>query len=239
MWRSFVELTEPLLIEGKLSGRRVVVVSDGGVDASELEEVRTTLLDSGATLSGIIVVGPRMLLPDADTRAGLASALGVPDSGSPEALWSEAARALANRLADGPPAEGDDLMRSLIAGEFIAAQPESGTDVEEIGGADEVIVVVAGVAEEAPLDPGGFMIPLTESLVEVGQPVAAGESTESGYPFVELLRDRDIDGQIVTVDNLDMTPGRIALVLGLRQMLVSGRGGDYGLEDGATQIPTL
>jgi hypothetical protein len=66
--------------------------------------------------------------------------------------------------------------------------------------------------------------------------VAAGESTTTAIPFVELVRDAGADG-LVTVDDLDLNMGGAALVLGLDELLTTGRGGAYGVKDGAEPLP--
>jgi Copper transport outer membrane protein, MctB len=55
---------------------------------------------------------------------------------------------------------------------------------------------------------------------------------------VTLIRkDESMDGHLVTVDNADQIPGRVALVFGLRDLLATpGKGGDYGVKDGASSI---
>ena len=47
---------------------------------------------------------------------------------------------------------------------------------------------------------------------------------------MSLIRgDGALDGKLVTVDNADQLPGRVAVVLGLRDLLLSpGQGGDFG-----------
>jgi hypothetical protein len=68
--------------------------------------------------------------------------------------------------------------------------------------------------------------------------VVAAETLESEYPFVQLVRNNgSIDGRLVTVDNADQVSGRIAIVLGLRNLLQSpGQGGDYGVKEGASGL---
>ena len=128
------------------------------------------------------------------------------------------------------------MLRELVAADFVTIQRQSEGDIEDIGGSDEVVVLIGGGAEEASAEPTTFMVSLVDSLVAAGQEVAAGENTGSLDEFVSRLRQRDLDGELVTVDNIEATQGQIALVLGLREMLVSGRGGDYGTKDGATGL---
>jgi hypothetical protein len=69
-------------------------------------------------------------------------------------------------------------------------------------------------------------------------PVAAGESSTTLVPFVGLILEDGTDGA-VTVDDLDLSMGGAALVLGLEALLERGEGGAYGFKDGAEPLPPL
>lgn len=87
------------------------------------------------------------------------------------------------------------------------------------------------------MDPEAFLVPLVRATVAGEEPVAAGETEETVYTFVPLLRaDGAIADRIVTVDNADTIPGRLAVVLGLRRLLETGEGGHYGVKDGASSL---
>jgi hypothetical protein len=98
------------------------------------------------------------------------------------------------------------------------------------------VVVSGGQAEEPAMGPSMFSVPLVERLTELGLAVGAGESVGTIQPFVEAVRAAGTDGT-VTVDDLDLSMGGAALVLGLDRLLVTGDGGDYGVKDGATPLP--
>lgn len=242
-WQDFGEAVRARLVEGELSGRDVIVVADGGVDVSELDAIRTTLTEAGASLSGVLLITSRIALPDDASREDLSRILDVPPSMSAPALSTQAARTLAERLAegsgDGGPAEDDqDVLRGLASADFVTVQPEDAGEVAEIGGSEDALVVVGGPADETDTERPPFMVSLVESLVGSGEQVVAAEDSELPQGIVSLLRDRELDGEVVTVDNVETPPGQVGLVLGMRQLLLSGRGGDYGVKDGATdQIP--
>ena len=111
----------------------------------------------------------------------------------------------------------------------------------ELGAPASGVVVVAGAHPQASVDPALFLQPLVSAVVEAQRPIAAAETMDVELSFVTLLRgDGQIDGDLVTVDNVDSVPGRVALVLGLHQLILSpGSGGDYGVKDGASGlVPT-
>ena len=111
-------------------------------------------------------------------------------------------------------------------------------DLPTIGGDGQVIVLVAGGEIEPAVPPEDFMIPVAQGLVKQNTPVAAGETAASSYDFVGSLRDDGTaDGKaMVTVDNADEPTGGLAMVLGLRDLLLSGQGGNFGFKRGAGDL---
>jgi hypothetical protein len=163
--------------------------------------------------------------------------LGAPTAPAEE-LPGLAAEALAQRLSN-PQVIGDDILAELLSAGFLApvgAGPSAAT-LEEIGAEGQVVVVLSGGRGEQPvLAPEAFAVPLADQLAGLDVPVAAGESLLSEYEYVSLVRSNGADGT-VTVDDLDLTMGGAALVLGLEELLATGTGGAYGVKDGAEPLP--
>jgi len=234
--RSFENIVMPMLIKDQLTGAEVVVVTQQDVSASDVDSVRRALIDGGASVLAEIVVTNRMALSDSTSQAALAGALGTVNSGAPEELAKEAARAVGARLANGPGLAPSDVLSSLDSAGFVVLR--GGTGISGIGGGGQAVVLLLGTTRPPVVDPGFFMAPLAAALVEAQRPVAAAETETTVAPFVPLLRDDgSLDGQLVTVDDADNMVGRLALVLGLRDLLASpGRGGDYGVKAGASAL---
>lgn len=234
-WEAFGASVEPLLVGGQLAGREVLVVIQEDVDPAELDGVLRALQESGATAVPVLVLTARLALTDGSSRAELAAALGTSAATDPELLAVEAARRLAGRLAGGP-GPAPDVLEELVTGGFVALR--GGQPPEEVGGPDQAVVVLSGGPEPPAVEPARFLQPLTVALVQALQPVVAAETTDTVYPFVPLLRaDGALGGRVVTVDNADTLPGRIAVVLGLRDLLQDPeKGGDYGVKDGASSL---
>ncbi len=241
--QSFIQQARPFLIGGELAGQEVVLVTQSGSDPAALGEARSSLTEAGAKVT-VLQVTARMALTDDASRRDLATLMGMPSSDDPEALQVEAARMLGDRLAQGPPptdlaspqAAPRDLLDGLLSKGFLTSTI-SPADLPLVGGAGQAVVVVAG-GNSAPAVPiESFLLPFVADLeLYPGVPVAAAESTTTAtFPFVSLLRD---DGQLksdpmVTVDDVDPDhAGGIALVLGLKNLLSLGTGGNYGLKDG-------
>jgi hypothetical protein len=237
-WDRFGAAVEPILVSGKLTAREVVVVTQEGVDVAEVDGVRKALTDAGAQVVAVIVVTNRMALVDEDARSDLQGIIGpIAPADDSVALSEAAARELAARLANGPAGETRDLLNELIEGRFLVVRGGTGT-IEQIGRATQALSILAGGTREPLLAPESFLAPLTVALAESARPVVAAETAETAYPFVPILRrDGSLGDQMVTVDNADTLPGRIAVVLGLRDLLQEpGRGGHFGVKGGASAL---
>lgn len=237
--RAFNDAALGHLTQGRLLGQRVVVVAQEGLDEDALSEARRALEEAGAT--PVVLVARGTLAPeDADAQAALAELLGRPDA-DPAELPVLAARALAERLASDVRREprDEDLLRVLLGDGYLAPADAGLSDevLAEVGGPRQVVLVLAGGANpDPPMPPEAFAAPLVQRLAELGLPVAAAEPVETAAPFVELLRRAGLDG-LVTVDDVDESRGGAALVLGLQRLIVTGEGGDYGVEDGSAPLP--
>src|SRR5690242_20984882 len=75
----YAEKTRTLAVDGRLNGDRVVIVTEEGVDLSDLNGVRQTLSGSGgagATIDGVLVLSKDLSMEDPATRQQVATILG-------------------------------------------------------------------------------------------------------------------------------------------------------------------
>ena len=243
-WNNVAPQLQHVLVTGQLAGRSVVVVTSEGVDFSEIDGVRKILGDAGANVSGVLVMTSRMALTDDGLRQRLAGVLGLSGPSDQAELSRQAAAALALRLSGGAPPDMKtaNLIDQLAQGQFLQKQFVGSGGVQQLGGADQPVVVLGGGGGAPAVDPQAFFVPLVDSLVQSNHPVVVAETFDTSYDFVSLIRqDGGADGRVLTVDDADQMPGRVALVLGLRNMLDSGAGGcqDFGVKPGACgSIPT-
>jgi Copper transport outer membrane protein, MctB len=248
--RDLLQQATPLLIEGRLTGNGVVVVTYDGSDQAARNEAVNALQQSGADVVAILAVTGKMAAVDPSSRSELASLLGLPSAdaeaptpkanSSPRALVRQAAQSLADRLAVGarpgglPPTKGGvDLLSGLLDKGFLKSSVAPG-EIPEVGGPDQVVLVVTGGDRPPPVPVSGFMVPLVEELdahpavwVAVGQ--SFGRSPEPLVPLVR--RDSSLAGdRMVTIDDLDPEHfGGVQLVLALETLVEQARGGDYGI----------
>jgi hypothetical protein len=235
-WSDFASAAEPLLVAGQLTGTEVVMVTQEGVDAADLDGLRRTLQDAGAKVVAELVITKRMALTDPAALTELGAMVGSSSSSDPSVLAEAAAVRLASRLTAGATTPDTDLLDQLRTAGFLIIR--GGGTPEEIGTTLQSVVVLAGGKDPPALDPSQFLQPLAVSLVDSSRPVVAAETTETAASLVSLIRDDgSLDGHLVTVDNADQIPGRVAVVFGLRDLLASpSKGGDYGVKDGASGI---
>ena len=228
----------PPMLAGRLEGHQVLLVSQDGTSGEMLGEVRGALEAAGARVLVSLTIGPRMALTTEADQQALAAALGNVAADDPDALRTEAARASAERLAEG--ANGSEILEGLLTEEFLVIQGTGLTEtgLRGLGGPDQIVVAVAGGPAPSELEPEDFLVPLVADLALRGVPVLAAEPAEGEDgepPFVTSLRsDAEVALLVATQDNVDQLPGRIGLVLALEDLL-AGRPGHYGIKDGATQ----
>ncbi len=225
----------PSMEEGQLSGRELIIVASEDTDPAVLAEARGALAEAGAAVVAGFVVTPRMLTSEG--RRELAEVVGLRDPGTVGAP-EEAARVIAERLASGEASVRDDVLHDLLSQGFLvpAGKEDIGaSDLPLIGGAGQSVVVLGGRGEDPLVEP--FLLPLTIDLVKDGAMVVVGESGARGDELVGLVRSNgEVEDQLVTVDNLDERVGGLALVLGLRDLLETARGGHFGFKPGASAL---
>lgn len=234
-WNAFGEAAKPWLVEDRLAQAGVVIVTQEGTDEEAIDGVRTGLEDGRARILALLEFDEAMALQTDAERQALAQALGLDGEEDAEQLQAEAARLLADRLTVDAATGGDALQRLIDAGFVTNSGPQPVEDAD-LSTADAVVVVGGGVADTG-LEPSALLVPLVQALAQGDAAVVATEAVDAVQPFVEPLRDDgNLDGRIVTQDNVDQVPGQIGLVLGLDDLLLGQAGGNYGVKDGASSV---
>src|SRR5262249_44021505 len=95
-YQRYADQTRSLAVNGRLDGDRVVIVTEEGVDLSNLNAVRQTLSGSGgagASIDGVLVLSKALSMEDPATRTTVATILGRSPNESPERLQDALGRA--------------------------------------------------------------------------------------------------------------------------------------------------
>ncbi len=203
---AFTEASYEAVMNDRLAGERVLVVSVGAVD-SRVSEASDAVRDAGGLLA-------RM------------RALKLPADGKPIDAALDGRRALEGYLGDEHLFDlGRDLGRELVDGgetplldalSPVLVQQRRDTDGRAVDG---VVVVRPAMPQQGPL--GRFVQGLYEGLA--GAANAVGADVTNARPSAILAFDQ---AGLATVDNLDTKPGKLALAV----LLATGRTGNFGLE---------
>lgn len=243
-YERFAREMQPTLRDDVLTGETAVVVTMEGVDGPARRAVEE-LTAAGVEVTATLQVTGRLAEPEAAEDAAILQEVLGTASTEPETLRERAVDELAARLAGGPDPEGDDVLERLLGEGLITADRDLETDgLLELGGDGQLMVLAAGgPAPQGSPSPQAFLVPLTERLVGLDVAAAAVGPREDPYGFVSAIRDAsDVpDCALVTVDDIDLTVGGLALVMGLERFLDDPDpavlpGGDYGV-DGHAIVP--
>jgi hypothetical protein len=203
---AFTEASYEAVMNDRLAGTRVLVVSVGPVDSRVAEATEA--------------------VRDADGSLARMRALRVPADGEPIDGALDGRPALSGYLGDDHLFDlGRDLGRELVEGgetplldalSPVLVQQRRDTDSRSV---DAVVVVRPAAPQQGPL--GRFVQGLYEGLA--GAATAVGAEVTGSQPSAILAFDR---AGLATVDNLDTKPGKLALAV----LLATGRTGNFGLE---------
>lgn len=235
----------PYLVDARLTGEQVVIVTEEGVNAQAISEARRALELSGAEILTTLTVRSTMAAESPAGQRELATLLGLPQTTPAAELMAEAARALGERLAKDPGGAlsgGLDPLGELLSQGFLTSSAPgiSNATLGDIGGRGQLVVTIGGGAVDELSPPSAaFLEPLVIELIAAGVVTGAGESLGAADAFVADLRSAVDDSSaapLVTVDNVDLPVGGSAMVLGLGDAIAQGAGGDYGVKDGASRL---
>lgn len=207
----------PILVGDRLLGDRVALIGLGGLDPALIQDVEAALEPTGADLVGIGALRRPPGLEAIAAELGQTRFSGVAQN--PE-LLSDLGAALARQLAAG----GGSLQR--LRGEFFSRASGSFKDVDQV-------IVAYREPDPEQLDPEEIENAerleqgLVRGMAASGIGVVGAETTDtdpSSIPFFKALN-------VASVDNIDETAGRLALVLAL-----NGAQGSYGVKDSADSL---
>jgi len=234
---AYMQATLPSAVAGRLTGEPVVIVTDANVDLTALAAARHAVSAAGATVGGVVEIRPTLLSADPADQTALAQILGVTSASPPTDLIRRAAEALAQRLTQAPAAGAPDLLAALDSAGLLSVVDQTPAGLAGIGVPGQTVVIVSGGTQPPAVDPTTFLVALAEALVatQPPTPVVAAQPQDAATAFVPAIRASSVDGQLVTVDDVNLTPGQFSVVVGLQDLIRDpGRGADYGLKPGAT-----
>ena len=211
--RRFEGAVYPLLVDGRLTGRRVALVALGGLPGGAIRSVRGALENTDGRLAGVAVI--REPLP-----AGAAPTAPAPP-GAPPPAPDEAALKRFGAQA------GLELVRGRLTAASRRTLFESSSG--NLTGLNGIVLLRAprkgNQPEAAQTD--AFEEGFVEGMVSAGPPVVGVELTTTDPSQIGWYKER----RLASVDNLDELAGRAALVFAL-----AGASGAFGIKDSAEAL---
>jgi hypothetical protein len=236
------------LLDGRLAGQRVLIVTTPGADDGLSERLSAALVDAGATVTGRLALqdtlldpGQRQLVDDVVAQV-VPPGVDLPEGSAVERAAAELGASLLTG-GTGDPVDRD-AARSVVAAFEEAGFVDLADETEDLAPATLAVVLAAPAGEE-PDDTGDERIASLLDVITQLDPRSRG--TVVGGPtealldggLLRALRGEDtLDAQVSSVDNVDRAVGQVAVVLALREQLDGGVG-RYGSGSGAqAPIPT-
>jgi len=213
----YIQATYPALAADRLLDKKIVLVSVGPLDPS----VRSSVIEAIRDAGGPYPVRIRALKVPVDAAAIDAALAGHPALAqyTGDDKLPELGRALGAELVNG----GRTPLWDTLASELVEVR---------VGGArtpaDGVVVARSVKAQRGPS--ARFLGGLYSGLADAGVPAVGVEVSGRGPSALGAFR----RSRLSTVDSIDNTPGRLALVL----LLSGAPPGNYGVEsDAADGVP--
>jgi hypothetical protein len=219
-YESAFDLAYPEIMSGLLKGRRIAVLFVGSEDSGLNQAIDRTLADAGAAPAVRV-----MSLSVPVDGHGLDRALAGKGPQFARYLGDDDLDRLGEALGTEFQSGGPTPLWKLLGGHLIGQI--SGNTRQPADG-----VVVVRTVDPQQGDTARFLRGLYTGLASTGVPAVGVEESGRTPSATPVYRDRGLS----SVDDVDLTTGRVALAL----LLDGARPGHYGIADGADAIlPTL
>ncbi|MFI2651390.1 copper transporter [Micromonospora fulviviridis] len=244
MEEDFAAEMAQVVLPGKLSGRRVLVLSlPSGRDHTE--GVVKMLQLAGANVTGRIDVQDKFINPDSNNNllelaVTAARPNSVPTSGLPgNGHGVETSSALlASVLLDRP--QGTPAVTDADRRAVVQQYATSGylTSENKISGAAEAVVLVSGqpYVDKFSAEKDESVVKIAEQFDRAGAIVVGGMGSAGGNVVSVVRGDPVLAQTISTVDNANTVQGQLVTSLALVQQLTEKKAGQYGVGDNAAAL---
>jgi copper transport outer membrane protein MctB len=254
--QDFATQIAPTLLNGKLTGRRIVVVALP--DTTDYTAGVISMLQiAGATITAKVTVQDKFFDPNVSTElldlASQSSQGTIPIEGLPlnsdgvETASAQLALALMQRVSGTQPA-ADDVTAVLTAYTKAGYISVDEKQAKAVGGAEGTVIVSGPPAvDQDAAKKSQSAVTLASQFSK--RPGATGTSASASRPLV-IAGDGVGDGNLIsavrgdptlvqaisTVDNASTVQGQVAAGMATVERMVQGRVGQYGLAAGASAL---
>lgn len=244
--QSFAQAAEPRLLDGLLTGQRVVLISAPGASSQMTSDVSAALVRAGATVTGQIQLQSQFFDSSASTQQVLSTLTQrLTPTGTtlrPGLPQTQAAELLASTILtqDGPgqpiPGQLDSasvsVLRGFAAGGFltVSGQPAARATLA-------VVIIPAtppSLNDSNSASQGLVTLSQQLNLADEGTVVAGPVGGSGPGSAIDVMRVGSRAGHLSSVDNADTAIGQIVVAQALYEQLTNGKSGSYGTLADAT-----
>lgn len=260
----FLQTAEPTLLARLLTGRRVVLITEPGAQASVISGVQQAAADAGATVTGQVALQPRFNDISGATQSSLAAIDGsiassdgvvlTPGANAQTTSQQEAAQLIASAVLTktASPAGSSPAVSGISAADAqtmlseYAAQGYLTVSGDVTGGTAGRATLAVIVTPQSP-PAAGRNDPVNQVLLAITPEFAAGSaatvavgstagSAQSGSS-ISVLRGSSVSAQVSTVDDADTTLGQVSVMEALAAQLAGRKPNSYGVSGASAVSP--
>lgn len=249
----FLQTAEPTLLAGRLTGQRVVLITEPGAQPSVISGVRQAVATAGAKVTGQVALQPMFNDISGATQSSLATinnwiaandGISLDPGANPQTLYQQqAAQLIATALTE-KSATSHAVISAANTQTLLTAYLRSGY-LTVTGSPAGATVAVLVTPQTAPAN--GASDRANQVLIAVAQEfagksaatVVVGSTAGSEQPgsAISVLRQSGVSSQVSSVDDADTTQGQIVAIEAIAVQLAGGKPNSYGISGASAVSP--
>jgi Copper transport outer membrane protein, MctB len=250
----YAQAVEPTVLRDLLTGRKLLIVTEPGAQASVVSGISAAANDAGATVTGQINLQTKFFDTSGtaqdslnQTTLDVAQTAGI-QLDSSVTYQQQAAQVIAGEIltsasgsSGSQPGSGSQatetgtMLQAYAASQFLSITGRPATPAT---------LVVVVTPQSAPQDGSAdqldqVLIPLVQELAaKSAATVVVGSTAGSGAGSpIAVLRSNNVSNQVSTVDDADLAAGQTVAIQALAAQLAGGKAGSYGFNaNGASAV---
>jgi hypothetical protein len=218
-YEEYSQEVSPPIIKNRLRGYRLAVIITGGQGVSS--GLVNTLSLAGASINSTTVMLPALKLDNAELNIKLCDYYKLDHNTPPDELRKMVALSVAGIISSGADKDAQSFLQDngliKLNGDY--------------GGVLNGVIIIGGSQDPKFNYAENIDSWIIRSLLNSNQRVFGCETSRVTYSYMKTYQKFDIS----TVDDIDLTPGQVALV-----RAIEGEAGDYGVKSTAKRfMPSL
>jgi hypothetical protein len=261
----YLQTAEPVLLSGRLTGQRVVLITEPGAQPTVISGIKQAAAAAGATVTGEVALQPRFNDISGATQSSLATINGsiassdgvslTPGTAAQTTYQQQAAQLIATAILTKSQPQNQNQSKNknqsqpgltaASAQTLLSAYVQMGFLTVSGTPTDRATLAVLVTPQSAPS--GGQNDPVDQVLLAIAPQfatassatVAAGSTAGSAQAGsgIGVLRASSASAQVSTVDNADTTLGQISVIEALAAQLAGRKPSSYGVSGASAVSP--